>query len=116
MLAGAGRQDLEIAVELGISNQKAARWRKRFLATGLSGLEKDAPRPGRTPSIPAATVQRVIRLTTQHPILFAGVVDRVAVLLPQPAGDRNQQQSKRVKGPAHWHTIEAKTIVTDSAS
>lgn len=65
LLAGAGRQDLEIAAELGISNQKAARWRKRFLATGLSGLEKDAPRPGRTPSIPAATVQRVIRLTTQ---------------------------------------------------
>src|SRR5512144_1405562 len=64
LLAGAGRQDLEIAAELGISNQKAARWRKRFLATGLSGLEKDAPRPGRTPSIPAATVQRVIRLTT----------------------------------------------------
>ena len=28
------------------------------------GLEKDAPRPGRTPSIPKATVDRVIKLTT----------------------------------------------------
>ncbi len=66
LLAATGRQDLEIAGELGISNQKAARWRKRFLAAGMAGLEKDAPRPGRTPSIPAATVQKVIRLTTQE--------------------------------------------------
>ena len=31
LLAAAGKQDLEIAAELGITNQKAARWRKRFL-------------------------------------------------------------------------------------
>lgn len=66
LLAAAGRQDLEIADELRISNQKAARWRKRFLQAGLAGLEKDAPRPGRTPSIPAATVQQVVRMTTQE--------------------------------------------------
>src|ERR1039457_1677257 len=47
LLAAAGKQDLEIAAEIGISNQKAARWRKRFLRMGLAGLEKDAPRPGR---------------------------------------------------------------------
>ena len=46
LLAAAGKQDLEIAAEIGISNQKAARWRKRFLKMGLPGLEKDAPRPG----------------------------------------------------------------------
>ena len=46
LLAAAGKQDLEIAAEIGISNQKAARWRKRFLKLGLAGLEKDAPRPG----------------------------------------------------------------------
>jgi transposase len=66
LLAAAGRQDLEIAAELRISNQKAARWRKRFLAAGIPGLEKDAPRPGRTPSISAATVRAVIRTTTQQ--------------------------------------------------
>jgi transposase len=49
-------QDLEIASELGISNQKAARWRKRFLKVGLSGLKKDAPRPGRTRTINAEDV------------------------------------------------------------
>jgi hypothetical protein len=66
LLAAAGKQDLEIAAEIGISNQKAARWRKRFLKMGLAGLEKDAPRPGRTPTITAAKVQEVVRRTTQE--------------------------------------------------
>jgi transposase len=64
LLAAAGKQDLEIAAAVGVTNQKAARWRKRFLNKGLSGLEKDAPRAGRTPSIPKTTVDRVIALTT----------------------------------------------------
>ena len=64
LLAAAGKQDLEIAAEIGISNQKAARWRKRFLKSGVAGLEKDAPRPGRMPSIPQTTVDRVVELTT----------------------------------------------------
>jgi len=64
--AAAGKQDLQIASEIGISNQKAARWRKRFLELGLAGLEKDAPRPGRTPTITPAKVQEVVRKTTQE--------------------------------------------------
>ena len=66
LLAAGGKQDLEIAAEIGISNQKAARWRKRFLQLGLAGLEKDAPRPGRTPTISAEKVQEVVRKTTQE--------------------------------------------------
>jgi transposase len=66
LLAAEGKQDLEIAAELRITNQQAARWRKRFLQAGLAALEKDAPRPGRTPSISNVTVQRVIRMTTQE--------------------------------------------------
>jgi transposase len=66
LLAAAGKQDLEIAVEVGISNQKAARWRKRFIKMGLAGLEKDATRPGRTPIITSAKVQEVVRKTTQE--------------------------------------------------
>jgi transposase len=65
-LAAAGKQDLEIAAEVSISNQKAARWRKRFLEMGLTGLERDAPRPGRTPTITSAKVQEVVRKTTQE--------------------------------------------------
>ena len=66
LLAATGKQDLEIAAEIGISNQKAARWRKRFLTFGLAGLEKDAPRPGRTPTITSAKVQEVVRKTTRE--------------------------------------------------
>jgi transposase len=65
LLAADGKQDLEIAAAVNISNQKAARWRKRFLENGFSGLEKDATRPGRTPTITAAKIQEVIRKTTQ---------------------------------------------------
>jgi transposase len=69
LLAAEGKPDLEIASQLGISPKKAARWRNRFLDLGLKGLEKDAPRPGRTPSITAAMVRRVIETTTQsHPV------------------------------------------------
>jgi transposase len=65
LLAADGKTDLEIAASLGISNQKAARWRKRFLRLNLAGLEKDAPRPGRKPAIPAKVKEEVIRRTTQ---------------------------------------------------
>ena len=40
LMAAAGKQDLEIAAEIGSSNQKAARWRKRFLQFVLAGLER----------------------------------------------------------------------------
>jgi transposase len=64
LLAAEGKQNLEIADILSISLQKAARWRWRFLAKGLPGLEKDAPRPGRLPLIAPDKVTEVIRLTT----------------------------------------------------
>jgi len=66
LLAAGGKQDKEIASELQISVQKSARWRARFLACGIVGLEKDATRPGRTPTIPAALVKRVIHMTTKE--------------------------------------------------
>ena len=66
LMAAAGKQDKEIAAELGISVQKSARWRARFLKSGLAGLEKDAPRPGRTPRISAQLVARVVQMTTQE--------------------------------------------------
>jgi transposase len=66
LLAAAGKQDKEIAAELNITAHKAARWRNRFLDSGMEGLEKDAPRPGRTPSISPATVKKVIHKTTQE--------------------------------------------------
>src|ERR1700691_3662155 len=66
LLAAAGKQDKEVAEELGITAHKVARWRKRFLASGMAGLEKDAPRSGRTPSISPTKVKQVIHKTTQE--------------------------------------------------
>ncbi len=65
LLAAAGCQDRQIATKLKITPEKAARWRIRFLDGGLAALDKDAPRPGRTPVITPATVREVIRKTTR---------------------------------------------------
>src|SRR5215467_105909 len=65
LLAAEGKTDLQIAARLNISNQKAARWRKRFRQSALAGLVKDAPRPGRKPAIPAQLKAELIRRTTQ---------------------------------------------------
>ena len=66
LLASAGLQDQQIAAKLKITPEKAARWRNRFLEGGLAALEKDAPRPGRTPTITPAMIQEVIRKTTRE--------------------------------------------------
>lgn len=41
LLASEGRNNEQIAVSLGITRQKAARWRARFRASGRLGLEQD---------------------------------------------------------------------------
>jgi len=64
--AADGLQDRQIADELSITPEKAARWRNRFLDGGLPALQKDAPRPGRTRTITDATVKRVVDMTTQE--------------------------------------------------
>jgi transposase len=66
LLAAAGKQDQEIAAALGITPKKAARWRARFLTKGLSGLLKDAPRPGRPRSIGSDQIAAIVNLTTQE--------------------------------------------------
>jgi len=66
LLAADGLQDKQIAGELGISEDKATRWRKRFLSLGLSGLAKDAPRPGRPRTITSAKAEEIIAMTTQE--------------------------------------------------
>src|ERR1700691_245065 len=62
--AGGGLKDGEIAADLGITAEKAARWRKRFLAGGTEALAKDAPRPGRGRTIKDRKVASIVKLTT----------------------------------------------------
>ena len=65
LFAGKGMTNEEIGNELGITRQKAGRWRDRYAESGLEGISQDAPRPGRKPKISAHKVARVIRLTTR---------------------------------------------------
>ena len=62
-LAAAGQQDIQIAASLGITRQKASRWRQRFRQHGVEGLLQDAPRPGRKPRISGRTIQAIVRRT-----------------------------------------------------
>ena len=66
LLAADGFQNKHIAEQLGVSRQLVARWRKRFLESGLAGIEKDAPRPGRKAVISARKVQEIVRKTTRE--------------------------------------------------
>jgi len=63
LMAAVGLQSKEIADKMKISRPTVQLWRQRFLALRLSGLEKDAPRPGRYPKIPEEKVKAVIEAT-----------------------------------------------------
>ena len=62
-MAADGVRSQDIAQELGISRPTVQLWRERFLALRLEGLEKDAPRPGRIPSISEKKVRAVVEAT-----------------------------------------------------
>jgi transposase len=47
----------------GKTKRTAYRWRDRYLARGIAGLERDATRPGRKPPLEAATIERVVNMT-----------------------------------------------------
>jgi transposase len=64
--AADGLQNKDIAGELGITQEKVARWRKRFRNGGLAALEKDAPRPGRPRTVASAKVRQIVEKTTQE--------------------------------------------------
>lgn len=66
LLASEGKENREIAAELGIVRHTVGRWRSRYAQLGLAGIEKDSPRSGRLPSISEEAIQAVIRKTTQE--------------------------------------------------
>jgi len=65
LLAAAGEQDKENPRQLSMTPKRVSRWRKRFLAVGLPGLEKDAPRSGRKRRIGTRQIQRVVEMTAK---------------------------------------------------
>ena len=62
-MAADGVLNQAIARELEISRPTVQLWRERFLSLRLAGLETDAPRPGRIPSIPERKVRAVVEAT-----------------------------------------------------
>lgn len=62
-LAADGVFSRDIAKVLRISRPTVQLWRERFLALRLSGLEKDAPRPGRKPKVPVRKIRAVVEAT-----------------------------------------------------
>jgi transposase len=64
--AADGLEDQEIGREMGITRQKAGRWRKRYAALGLPGIERDAPRPGRKRRVDDARRAAVVRKTLKE--------------------------------------------------
>lgn len=63
LMAADGNQNKDISVKLKISRPTVQLWRDRFLAMRLPGLEKDAPRPGRIPSISERKVRKIVEAT-----------------------------------------------------
>lgn len=66
LYAADGMLNEEIGEQLGISRQKAGRWRTRYARHGLAGIEKDAPRPGRFPKVSAADQAAIVKKTLEE--------------------------------------------------
>jgi transposase len=66
LLAAEGKRNTEIAQTLGVGRDTVAHWRSRFRGHGLAGIERDAPRPGRKPTIDKSLVAAIVRKTTQE--------------------------------------------------
>lgn len=64
LLAAGGLQNKEIAVQLGVSRRMVGLWRSRFAEKGLAGIEKDAPRGGRTPRKRNRLARKILEKTT----------------------------------------------------
>jgi len=62
LLAASGRQNKDIAVQVGVGRVQVSRWRERYAQSRLAGIERDLPR-GAPPV--KLDVARMIELTTQ---------------------------------------------------
>jgi len=64
--AAKGRQNKEIAEDLGTLQKTVGLWRNRFAKLRIAGIEKDAPGRGRPKTIGAKKVADIVRITTQE--------------------------------------------------
>ncbi len=60
LAAADGASNRQIAARLGVHLETVARWRARFLLTGIEGILREAPRAGAAGRVPPATVRRIV--------------------------------------------------------
>lgn len=63
LMSAAGAGTMAIVRAVGKSKRTVGRWRERYLAQGVSGLRRDATRPGRKPPLSAEIIARVVEMT-----------------------------------------------------
>ena len=66
LMATEGKQVQDIVEACQTAKTTVIRWRNRFLKDRLAGIETDAPRSGRKPSISVATRELILQKTTQE--------------------------------------------------
>lgn len=66
LLAAEGKQNREIAEICEVTRRTVGVWRRRFAEKGISGIVKDAPRPGHRRSIGEEVTGEIVRKTTQE--------------------------------------------------
>jgi transposase len=70
--AAGGATNAEIGARLGVHQETAARWRSRFVMTGLEGISREAPRAGAAGRVAPATVRRIVRASLSPPPASSG--------------------------------------------
>ena len=66
LLAADGRENIDIAGEVGTDRQTVGRWRTRFVKEGIDGIRKDRARGGRKATKRQSVAETIIRKTTQE--------------------------------------------------
>jgi transposase len=66
LAAAEGRQNKEIAADVGCTRGIVGKWRNRFAAKRLAGIEQDAPRPGRPSPKRTEWTRKILETTTQE--------------------------------------------------
>src|SRR3989441_9657441 len=61
--ASAGRSNNGLAKNLGVTRPTVLLWRERYARSGIAGLLKDAPRPGRPKQIGSKKVETIVNAT-----------------------------------------------------
>jgi transposase len=65
LMAVESSENKDIAAAVGVTRQLVGRWRNRYAARGLAGIEKDAPGRGRKATLRDSVAAKIIHATTR---------------------------------------------------